>query len=155
VLVVPTTQASARAAAERLQPAESRLDTLESMHVPAADPTAIGAQLDVLRAGDHDHEDMTIETGLWYAPGHPVRIQVRKRDGRYDFIDGAAAVSLAGRPDRWLATASDAVAEMGMNVNRRGVVFVTGFPRRDLAALALGLAECSRQVYLSLLEESE
>jgi hypothetical protein len=84
-----------------------------------------------------------------------VRIEVRKRGGRYDLTDGAAAVNLAGRPGGWLAVASDTVAELGMNVNRRGVVFVTGFERRDLADLAIRLAECSRLVFVSLLESAD
>jgi hypothetical protein len=42
-----------------------------------------------------------------------------------------------------------------MNVNRRGVVFVTGFERRDVADLAMWLAESSRLVSLSLLESSD
>jgi hypothetical protein len=125
------------------------------MHVPAPGPTAIRAQLDGLRAGDRDYDDATIETGLWYASGQPVRIHVRRREGRYDVTDDAAAVGLAGRRGDWLATAEDVVSAMGMNVNRRGVVFVTGFPRRDVTDLVLRLAECSRQVYLSLLEASE
>jgi hypothetical protein len=44
---------------------------------------------------------------------------------------------------------------MAMNVNRRGVVFVIGFERRDLADLAMRLAECSRLVYLSLLQSGD
>jgi hypothetical protein len=125
------------------------------MPVPAPGPTAIRAQLDGLRAGDRDHDDATVETGLWYTSGHPVRIHVRKREGRYDLTDDAAAVGLAGRRGDWLTTAADVVSDMGMNVNRRGAVFVTGFPRRDVADLVLRLGECSRQVYLSLLEASE
>ena len=123
--------------------------------MPAGGSTAIRARLDELGAGDHGHDDGMIETGLWYLPGHPVRIQVRKRDGRYDLTDAAAAVGLAGRHGDWLAIAADVVSDLGMNVNRRGVVYVTGFPRRDLADLVLRLAECSRQVYLALLEASE
>ncbi len=85
-----------------------------------------------------------------------MRIHVRRqRDGRYDLTDGAAAVGLAGRHGDWLAIAADVVSDLGMNVNRRGVVYVTGFPRRDLADLVMRLAECSRQVYLALLEASD
>jgi hypothetical protein len=93
-----------------------------------------------------------LDSGLSYVPGHPVRIHVRKRGNRYDVTDDAAAVHLAGRTEGWLTTASDTVAEMGMNVNRRGIVFVTGFERRDLTDLSIRLAECSRSVYMSLLE---
>jgi hypothetical protein len=44
------------------------------------------------------------------------------------------------------------VAEEGFNVNRAGVVFVPGFEGRDLAMLALRLADTSRAVYAELLE---
>ena len=105
------------------------------------------------RSGDDD--EVTLTTGLSYRPGHPVSIRVRKRGSRYDITDGAGAVNLAGRPDGWLATASDSAARTGMNVNRRGVVFVTGFDKRDLADLVTRLAECSRLIYVSLLESTD
>jgi hypothetical protein len=117
--------------------------------------TAIRAAIDALRASSGDHDAVTLNTGLSYRPGHPVSIRVRKRGSRYDITDGATAVSLAGHPDAWLATASDTAARTGMNVNRRGVVFVTGFEQRDLADLVVRLAECSRLVYVSLLESAD
>jgi hypothetical protein len=120
--------------------------------VPVLDVDVVRAQLDALRASPAGYGDAVLDAGLAYRPGHPVLIHVRRRGGRYDLTDGAAAVELAGRPSDWLMTASDTVAEVGMNVNRRGVVFVTGFERRDLTDLAIRLAECSRRVYVSLLE---
>jgi hypothetical protein len=142
-------------AAERLQSAAGRVGTVEPMQVSAGGSTTIRARLDELVAGDPGHDDGMIETGLWYLPGHPVRIHVRRRDGRDDLTDAAAAVGLAGRHGDWLAIAADVVSDLGMNVNRRGVVYVTGFPRRDLADLVMRLAECSRDVYLALLEASD
>jgi hypothetical protein len=120
--------------------------------MPTVGVTAIRAQLDGLRATGDD--TVVLETGLEYSAGRAVRIHVRKRGGRYDVTDGAAAVDLAGRRDDWLEVAEDTVAALGMNVNRRGVVFVTGFPQRDLVDLAMRLAECSRVVYVALLEAS-
>ena len=125
------------------------------MEVTAQDVTAIRAKVDALRASGGDHDEVTLNTALSYRPGHPVGIRVRKRGRRYDITDGATAVNLAGRPDGWLATASDTAARTGMNVNRRGVVFVTGFEQRDLADLVMRLAECSREVYVSLLESAD
>jgi hypothetical protein len=125
------------------------------MEVAARDVPAIRAKVDALRASSGDHAEVTLSVGLSYLPGHPVSIRVRKRDGRYDITDGAVAVNLAGRPDGWLAIASDTAARTGMNVNRRGVVFVTGFAQRDLADLVMRVAECSRLVYLSLLESAD
>jgi hypothetical protein len=125
------------------------------MQVAAGDLSAIRAELDALRASTNDHDEVTLNTGLSYRPGYPVSIRVRKRDSRYDITDGATAVDLAGRPHGWLETASTTAARTGMNVNRRGVVFVTGFERRDLADLVMRLAECSRLVYVSLLESAD
>ncbi len=121
----------------------------------AHDVAAIRADLDAWRESGNDYDDVELDTALSYLPGRSVRVHVRKRGGRYDLTDAATAVNLAGRPDGWLATASDTVATMGMNVNRRGVVFVTGFERRDLADLAMRLAECSRLVFQSLLESAD
>jgi hypothetical protein len=126
-----------------------------SMRASADDLAAIRSDIDGLRASSDEYGYAILDAGLPYLPGHPVRIEVRKRGGRYDLTDGAAAVNLAGRPGGWLAAASDTVAELGMNVNRRGVVFVTGFERRDLADLAIRLAECSRLVFVSLLESAD
>jgi hypothetical protein len=125
------------------------------MQAATRDVNAIRAELESLRASTGDHDDVTLSTGLSYRRGHPVRIRVRKRGGRYDMTDGAAAVDLAGRPEGWLATASDTAARTGMNVNHRGVAFVTGFERRDLADLVMRLAESSRLVYVSLLESTD
>lgn len=95
-----------------------------------------------------------VDTGLEYATGEPVRVFVRKRGHRWDFDDGGRAVELAGKPVGWLATAERVVAEEGMNVNRAGVVFVPAVerPDRDLAVLALRLADVSDAVYAELLE---
>ena len=126
------------------------------MLLTSQDVSAIHPDPDAWRQSAHDHDEIVLDTALSYRPGRPVRVHVRKRGGRYDLTDAATAVNLAGRPDGWLATASDTVATLGMNVNRRGVVFVTGFERRqDLAELAMRLAECSRLVYQSLLESAD
>jgi hypothetical protein len=125
------------------------------MEVAGHQVNAIRAEVDALRASKGDHDEVTLKTGLSYRPGHLVRIRVRKRGSRYDITDGATAVNLAGRPHGWLATTTDTAARTGMNVNRRGVVFVTGFEQRDLADLVMRLAECSRLVYVSLLETTD
>ncbi len=60
---------------------------------------------------------------------------------------------------RWPASHPDGseavarlVAEEGFNVNRRGAVFVPADEGRDIAMLALRLAETAGTVYLALLE---
>jgi hypothetical protein len=125
------------------------------MEVGVQDATAIRAKVEALRASSSDHDEVTLDTGLSYRPGRPVSIRVRKRGNHYNITDCADAVNLAGRPDAWLATASDIAARTGMNVNRRGVVFVPGFEQRDLADLVMRLAECSRLVYVSLIESAD
>lgn len=110
-------------------------------------------QLDALQHDAGQDGEAVLDPGVSYRPGLPIHIHARKRGNRYDLTDGAAAVDLAGRPDRWFDVASGAVAPM--NINRRGVVFVTGFEGRDIADLALRLAESSRRVYLSLLEADD
>lgn len=106
--------------------------------------TPLDEELEALRDGA---AEAVMDTGLLYRPDHPVRVRVRLRDGRYDMSDGAAALNLAGRAYGWFATMEQVVAERGMNVNRRGVVLVTGFAGRDLRSLAMRFAECSRVVY--------
>jgi hypothetical protein len=61
---------------------------------------------------------------------------------------------LAGKPSGWLPVAKRVVAEEGFNVNRAGVVFVPVVEGRDLAMLALRLADTSRAVFAELLELS-
>jgi hypothetical protein len=127
---------------------------LMSMGASADDLAAIRSDIDGLRASRGGYGYAVVDAGRSYLPGHSVRIEIRKRGGRYDLTDGAAAVT-SPVTGGWFATASDTVAELGMNVNSRGVVFVTGFERRDLADLGVRLAECSRVVFVSLLESAD
>jgi hypothetical protein len=93
-----------------------------------------------------------IATGLHFGDGEEVEILLRKRGRRYDLSDEGAAVSKAGveGPD-WLEVAERVVAAEGMNVNRKGVVFVPAVEGRDLASLAVRLAETVVAVYDELL----
>jgi len=50
---------------------------------------------------------------------------------------------------------TEAVAKQGMKVNRRGVIFVTGFDVRNVTSLAVRLAVCSRLTHLVLLDSSD
>ncbi len=87
-----------------------------------------------------------------YRTGEPVQVGRRTRGIRIDLDDGGRAVALAGRPPGWLAAAERAVEAEGMNVNRRGVVFVQGFEGRDLERLEGKVAAASLAVYDALLE---
>jgi hypothetical protein len=100
-----------------------------------------------------DSEDETIiETGLTYRGSRRVRIRIRRRGHRYDITDEGAAVALAGKPDGWLEALQRLIAVAGFNVNRRGVLSVPAVQGRDIASLALRLADTSRTVYLALLD---
>jgi hypothetical protein len=103
----------------------------------------------------HTSGEVTADTGLHYRAGDPVCIRVRRRGRHYDLTDDGAAVNRAGRPAGWLAVVDRLVAEDGFNVNRRGVLSVPAVDGRDIAALAARLAECSRRVYLTLLEHAQ
>jgi hypothetical protein len=111
--------------------------------------------LDRARSGWADHGEVTLDAGVDYTDGKPVRIRVRKRLHRYDFDDEGGAVALAGKPSGWHEMAERVVAREGFNVNRAGVVFVQAVESRPLAALAVRLAYCSAAVFATLLELSE
>lgn len=87
-----------------------------------------------------------------YYSGQPVRVRRRQRGIRFDIDDGGRAVALAGTPAGWLEAAQRVVEEEGMNVNRRGVVFVQGFAGRDLERLERKISVATRAVYDTLLE---
>src|SRR4051812_42810995 len=83
------------------------------------------------RAGWAERGEVMLDAGVDYATGRPVRVHLRKRERRYTLDDDGAAVASAGRPHGWLAAAERAAAEEGVNVNRRGVVFVPAVEGRD------------------------
>lgn len=115
---------------------------------------AVRGALDAARGSWGESGEATLDTGLEYATGEPVRVVVRKRGHRWDFRDAGRAVRLAGRPEGWLAAAERVVAREGMNVNRAGVVFVPAVEGscRDLALLALRLGESSHAVFAELID---
>jgi hypothetical protein len=98
-------------------------------------------------------EERTVEPGLLYTDGEPVRIRVRRRGHRYDIDDNGEAWRRAGvSGSEALAAAERVVATEGFNVNRSGVVFVPAVEGRDIDGLATRLAGCSRAVHAALFE---
>lgn len=96
-----------------------------------------------------ESEERTIDTGP--------PIVVRKRGHWYHLDDRGESVSRArelGAPRDWLRVAEEVVAREGFNVNRRGVVFVSAVEGRDLASLAVRLADCADSVCATLLDAS-
>jgi hypothetical protein len=92
-----------------------------------------------------ENEERTVEL-------RPFSVFVRKRGHRYDIDDGGAAVAAAGKPDGWLGIAEDVVELEGLNVNRRGVVFVPAVEGRDIASLAARVSACAYEVHAALLD---
>jgi hypothetical protein len=83
-------------------------------------------------------------------------VRIRRRGHRYVIDDDGAAVAKAGRPPGWLEVARRVADAYALNVNRRGVVFVSaveGGVDRDW--LVRRVAECSAAVYQELLELDE
>ena len=82
----------------------------------------------------------------------------RTREGWVHFSDEARAVEVAGRPAGWLPVARQVVRELDLNVNRRGVVFVSSPLSRPLdwrRSLERRVADASIAVYEALLELDE
>jgi hypothetical protein len=106
---------------------------------------------DQLRSPWAESEERRVETG-------PFPIMVRKRGNRYDLDDDGEAIARAralGAPADWLAIAERVVARESFNVNRRGVMFVPVVEGRDLASLAVRLADCAESVHAALLDAAQ
>ncbi len=94
-----------------------------------------------------------VDTGLTYDGERPVHVRIRRRGRNYTLDDDGAAVTLAGKPPGWLDAAEGAVREVDLNINRRGVVFVSAFEHSvDRDWLVGRVAEASLGVYAALLE---
>ena len=111
------------------------------------------AAIETARAGWGDDGEVRLDTGVAFGDGEPIHVLVRKRGRRYDLSDEGAAVRKAGASaGRWLETAERVADAHALNVNRRGVVFVPAVEGRDLATLAIQVAETSLALYGELLE---
>jgi hypothetical protein len=90
------------------------------------------------------------ESGLEYAPGEPVRLNVDVRRW-YEIDDGSRALELAGRPPGWREVAAKIEIERVVNVTRRGAVAlpVTAYSFEEIAQR---IAHASRAFYEELLD---
>jgi len=112
----------------------------------------VRASLEVAEPSLEEPSGAIVDTAAAYRQDAPVVIRVRRRGRRYDISDDGGSVRLAGRPPGWLDRAERVVATEGFNINRRGVISVPAVAGRDIATLAVRLADTSRAVYLELLE---
>ncbi|HEX3833339.1 MAG TPA: ankyrin repeat domain-containing protein [Solirubrobacteraceae bacterium] len=92
------------------------------------------------------------ESGLEYLPGSPVRVRVRVRGARVDVDDMGGAVAVCGMPPGWREAAEGAVAELGWNVRRNGVVFMQAPHGRRLAWIIERTAAASAAVCDAILQ---
>jgi len=95
---------------------------------------------------------------LTYDGFEPVQVTARTREGWVYFSDEGRGVDAAGRPAGWLPAAQRVVRELDLNVNRRGVVFVSSPLSRPLPwrrSLERRVADASIAVYEALLELDE
>jgi len=118
----------------------------ESMLEIAADEVAVLLEEAIERDG------VVRRTGLYYVRDRPVGIRVRHRANRYDIDDRGEAVRISGKPPGWLAAAETAVAALGWNVSRQGVVFVGAVEGRDIDALVARTGEVSVAVLEAVLQ---
>jgi hypothetical protein len=121
--------------------------------------SVLAAELDAALDALGERGEVSLDSGLTYGGGLPVVVVIRKRPrgsgGWLELADDGRAVEAAGRPAGWLRVAEHVVAELDLNVNRRGVVFVASPGWRDdewLHSLAERVADASLAVYEALLE---
>ncbi|MGZ4184244.1 MAG: hypothetical protein ACXVVQ_23415 [Solirubrobacteraceae bacterium] len=96
--------------------------------------------------------DEVRDVGREYVPGQPVRIRVRLRGTGVDVDDLGGAVAVAGMPPGWLDAATRAVAELGWNVRRSGVVVMQAPRGRALEWIITRTAEASVAVCDAILQ---
>ena len=116
---------------------------------------AIRSLLDRELASWGESGEITLDTGLSFDGRQRIEVNVKKRGRRYDIGDAGRAVSASGAPRGWLDIAERVVAELGLNVKRSGVVFVSAVEGRDIASLVMQVGETSLAVYSALLESQD
>lgn len=92
------------------------------------------------------------ESGLEYVPGTPVRVRVRMRGTRVDVDDMGGAIAVCGMPPGWREAAEKAVAELGWNVRRTGVVCMQAPHGRRLGWIIDRTAQASAAVCDAILQ---
>lgn len=88
---------------------------------PALVRAAAGQRAPALPA---EPEESVVNTGMEYRPGDPVRVWVRRRDGRVAVSDRGAALERATAPAGWRRACARVHAELDVNITRAGVVWL-------------------------------
>lgn len=122
--------------------------------MPGIDDQLAAIRLKLLSLEQPDGE-ITVDAGFACRSGNLVRIRIRRRGRRCDLTDDRGVVSRVGKPPGWLDQVERVVTADGFNVNRRETIVVPAVHGRDIASLALRLAETSRTAYLTLLEMAD
>jgi hypothetical protein len=91
------------------------------------------------------------DSGLAYAPGEPVRLNVDVRRW-YELDDGGRAVELAGRPSGWRDVAARLEVERVVNVTRSGAVALPVTGPFTFTEIAERVANASLALYEELLD---
>jgi hypothetical protein len=82
----------------------------------------------------------------------PLRIRVKRRDGRVDVSDDGSAVEAAGTPPGWRDVARRIELEYCVNVSRHGVVFLPVGRPFTVQQIEERIARASRAFYNDLLD---
>jgi len=99
--------------------------------------------------------ETSIDTGLEYRPGDPVRVRIVRREHRISVTDDGAAIAKAGRPHA-RREAANLVAELGVNVSRGGVVSLPVVPVGPCEEKTVRrIGEASLCLYQAILERDE
>ena len=102
-----------------------------------------------------DRIESTLDTGLEYRPGVPVRVHIVRRGPRISVSDAGAALDGAGRPRRWREAAKRVEQELDVNFGRSGEISLpvvrVGPPEDEVVRR---IAAASRAFYQELLELS-
>jgi hypothetical protein len=137
VRAVAEGDADARARAEHVlgDRADERFGLSDAQHVVAAErgyrswPALVrGAAGQAGWAAPPEPDEASVETGLEYRPGDPVRVWVRHRERRVTVSDRGTALERAGATAGWRGACARVHAELDVNISRAGVVWLPVVP---------------------------
>jgi hypothetical protein len=129
-VAVGDADAVARAVAILGDRVNERFGLSDAQHVVAGErgyrswPALVHAAGQPAPAPPPEPEESVVDTGMEYRPGHPVRVWVRRREGRVAVSDRGAALRRAAAPADWQHARDRVHAELDVNITRAGVVWL-------------------------------